>query len=106
MEIPAQDVDVTVHIPAQTVSVDLGYQVVTQTHTVSSGQGLDVTLTAPSGKKIVGFGYDGIIIENGSGFGIRISAPSTDGTSWRFKTGSTAEVTGGSLTTFLTCINA
>lgn len=106
MEIPAQDVDVTIHIPSQTVSVDLGYQVISQTHMVQSGQGLDVTLTAPSGKKIIGFGYDGSIVENGSWFGIRISAPSADGTSWRFKTGLTAEVTGGTLTTYLTCINA
>lgn len=79
MDIPAQDV--TVHIPGQTVPIDLGYEVVSESHSVSSGQGIDVTLNAPTGKKIVGFGYDGAIVENGSNFGIRISAPSTDGTS-------------------------
>lgn len=90
MQVPAQDV--TVHIPAE--AVDTGYEIVAVDITSVPSNGLvNITVNAPTGKKVIGGGfmlsnsggnnYVGIQID-GTRLQLHQNGPASDGSYWKF----------------------
>lgn len=100
MQIPA--IDVT--IPAQTI--DLGYEVVSTTLSLTNGS-INTTIPAPTGKVIVGAGWQGMAqFYGGANEGIRAFHPTSDGTGWVIDADFTTVGTMPVPTLYLICINA
>lgn len=91
-----------IEIPAQTVSVDVGYEVIEQILTPDGNGHVSITVSAPTGKKIVSASFEGALEYSAGKNNVR-SVPASDGTSWHF------EATFGYLTTtsptlYLVCL--
>lgn len=73
-----------IEIPAQTVSVDVGYEVVEQSLTPDSNGYVSITVYAPTGKKIVSASYQGALDYIDGKNNVK-SIPASDGSSWYFE---------------------
>ncbi len=88
--------------------VNLEYQVVTQSIIGAGVENIVITLDAPTGYVVIGFGYDavGSISEWGHGYEVQEIYPATDGSSVTFNLNVTVAGSGFNYgTVYATCLS-